>query len=191
MKRYLNFFIALIAIQGDLYAAEAGMPQLDPKYWASQAFWLILVFTLLYLAISKLFIPKIKSNLEDRENKIRNDIDEANNLKELSEKKQKEYNLVIENAKKEVQKILNENKNKLNTEIENKKKIIEKEIEEEIQKAQIEIKNLKKNSINDIGKISEELAQKIIEEISGDKLNESSIKAAISETSKKNMDKYL
>ena len=45
MKRYLNFFIALIAIQGDLYAAEAGMPQLDPKYWASQAFWLILVFT--------------------------------------------------------------------------------------------------------------------------------------------------
>ena len=84
-----------------------------------------------------------------------------------------------------------ENKNKLNTEIENKKKIIEKEIEEEIHKAQIEIKNLKKNSINDIGKISEEIAQKIIEEISGDKLNESSIKAAISETSKKNMDKYL
>ena len=191
MKIVFVILGASLAINIDLFAAEAGMPQLDPKYWASQAFWLILVFTLLYLAISKLFIPKIKGNLEDRENKIRNDIDEANNLKELSEKKQKEYNLVIENAKKEVQKILNENKNKLNTEIENKKKIIEKEIEEEIQKAQIEIKNLKKNSINDIGKISEELAQKIIEEISGDKLNESSIKAAISETSKKNMDKYL
>ena len=191
MKIFFVILCVFLAISIDLFAAEAGMPQLDPKYWASQAFWLILVFTLLYLAISKLFIPKIKSNLEDRENKIRDDIDEANNLKDLSEKKQKEYNLVIENAKKEVQKILNENKSKLNTEIENKKKIIEKEIEEEIQKAQIEIKNLKKNSINDIGKISEELAQKIIEEISGDKLNESSIKAAISETSKKNMDKYL
>ena len=191
MKIFFVILGASLAISIDLFAAEAGMPQLDPKYWASQAFWLILVFTLLYLAISKLFITKIKSKLEDSENKIRNDIDEANNLKELSEKKQKEYNLVIENAKKEVQKILNENKSKLNTEIENKKKIIEKEIEEEIQKAQIEIKNLKKNSINDIGKISEELAQKIIEEISGDKLNESSIKAAISETSKKNMDKYL
>ena len=191
MKIVFVILGASLAININLFAAEAGMPQLDPKYWASQAFWLILVFTLLYLAISKLFIPKIKGNLEDRENKIRNDIDEANNLKELSEKKQKEYNLVIENAKKEVQKILNENKSKLNTEIENKKKIIEKEIEEEIQKVQIEIKNLKKNSINDIGKISEEIAQKIIEEISGDKLNESSIKAAISETSKKNKDKYL
>ena len=109
----------------------------------------------------------------------------------MSEKKQKEYNLVIENAKKEVQKILNENKSKLNTEIENKKKIIEKEIEEEIEKVQIEIKNLKKNSINDIGKISEEIAQKIIEEISGDKLNESSIKATVEDVSKKTIGKYL
>ena len=99
--------------------------------------------------------------------------------------------MVIENAKKEVQKILNENKNKLNTEIQNKKKVIEKEIEDEIQKAQVEIKNLKKSSVNDISKISEEIAQKIIEEISGDKLNESSVKAAISEVSKKNIGKYL
>jgi len=167
------------------------MPQLDPKYWASQAFWLVLVFTLLYLTISKIFIPKIKDNLNDRENKIKNDIDEASSIKDLSEKKQKEYNLLIENTKKEIQKILNENKNKLNIEIQNKKKIIEKEIEEEIQKAQMEIKNLKKNSIDNIAKISEEIAEKIIEEISGDKLNKSSIKAAISETSKKNMDKYL
>ena len=55
----------------------------------------------------------------------------------------------------------------------------------------LEIKNLKKNSIADIGKISEEITLKIIEEISGDKLNESSIKAAVSESSKKNMSKYL
>jgi len=188
------FFVILgasLAIEIDLFAAEAGMPQLDPKYWASQAFWLVLVFTLLYLTISKIFIPKIKDNLDDRENKIKNDIDEASNLKDLSEKKQKEYNLLIENAKKEVQKILNENKNKLNIEIQNKKKIIQKEIEEEIQKAQMEIKNLKKDSIDNIAKISEEIAEKIIEEISGDKLNKSSIKAAISEASKKNMDKYL
>ena len=191
MKTFFVILWASLAISLDLFAAEAGMPQLDPKYWASQAFWLILVFTLLYLAISKFFIPKIKNSLDDRDNKIKDDIDEANNLKNISEKKQKEYNLAIDNAKKEVQKILNENKNKLNVEIQSKKKIIEKEIEEEIKKAQIEIKNLKKNSINNITKISEEIALKIIEEISGDKLNESSVKAAVSESSKKNIDKYL
>ena len=39
-----------------MLAAEAGMPQLDPTYWASQAFWLVLIFTALYLALSNLFI---------------------------------------------------------------------------------------------------------------------------------------
>ena len=117
MKIVFVILGASLAINIDLFAAEAGMPQLDPKYWASQAFWLVLVFTLLYLVISKFFIPKIKSSLDDRENKIKSDIDEANNLKELSEKKQKEYNLVLENTKKEVQKILSENKNSLNIEI--------------------------------------------------------------------------
>ena len=191
MRLKIPLIIFILCFETFLFAAEAGMPQLDPKYWASQGFWLILVFTLLYFTISKFFIPKIKSNLDNRDNKIKGDIDEANNLKNISEKKQKEYILIIENAKKEVQKIINENKNKLNTEIQNKKKIIEKEIENEIEKAQLEIKNLKKNSIADISKISEEIVLKIIEEISGDKLNESSIKAAVSESSKKNMSKYL
>ena len=50
-----------------LFAAEAGMPQLDSKYWLSQSFWLILIFLLLYLSLSKFFIPKIKDNLDDRE----------------------------------------------------------------------------------------------------------------------------
>ena len=39
MIRYFSFTIALLAIQNDLFAAEAGMPQLNPKY-CLQAFWL-------------------------------------------------------------------------------------------------------------------------------------------------------
>ena len=46
-----------------MLAAEAGMPQLDPTYWASQAFWLILVFSILYISIAKFYLPKIKDNL--------------------------------------------------------------------------------------------------------------------------------
>ena len=59
MKRYLALILVLPTIDTNLFAAEAGMPQLDPKYWASQAFWLVLIFALLYLAISKFFIIKL------------------------------------------------------------------------------------------------------------------------------------
>ena len=63
MKSSLCFLVALVATCTGSYAAEAGMPQLDPTYWASQAFWLILIFTILYISISKFYLPKIKDNL--------------------------------------------------------------------------------------------------------------------------------
>jgi len=192
MNRYLaTLILVLSTIYTDLFAAETGMPQLDPKYWASQAFWLILVFSILYISIAKFYLPKIKNNLDDRENKIKEDLDEANKIKSLSEKKLEEYNIILENSKKEVTKILLESKNKLNSDIQNKKDKMEKEIENEISKAQKEILELKKNSINSINNISEEIASNIIEKISGDKLNESSVKAAVEDVSKKNIGKYL
>ena len=191
MKRYLALILVLSTIFTNLFAAEAGMPQLDPKYWASQAFWLILVFSILYISIAKFYLPKIKKNLDDRESKIKEDLDEANKLKNLSEKKIKEYEIILENSKKEVTKILLESKNTLNKEIQNKKDSMEKEIESEISKAQKEILEMKKNSITSINKISQEIASNIIEKISGDKLNESSTRAVIEDISKKNVDKYL
>ena len=191
MKSLFCLAIAIGAINEDLFAAEAGMPQLDPKYWASQTFWLILVFTALYILISNFYLPKIKSNLDNRENKIKEDLENANKFKKQSEVKLKEYEIILENAKKEVIKINNESKNILTKEIQSKKELMEKEIEKEILKAQKEISELKKNSISSIQDISKNIASNIIENISGDKLNESSIKATVEEVSKKNINKYL
>ena len=191
MKSFLSLLIALMAINTDLFAAEAGMPQLDPTYWASQAFWLILVFTTLYISISKFYLPKIKDNLDNRENKIKEDLENANKFKEQSEAKAKEYNFILENAKKEILKIHFETKTVLNKDIQSKKESMEKEIEKEISKAQKEILELKKSSISSIQNISENIVSNIIENISGDKLNQSSIKATVDDVSKKNIYKYL
>ena len=191
MKSYFSLVIATLAINTDLFTAEAGMPQLDPKYWASQAFWLILIFTILYISIAKFYLPKIKNNLDDRENKIKDDVDDANKFKDLSESKFKEYEKILADAKKEVIKIQIESKNILDKDIQSKKEAMEKEIENEISKAQKEIDELKRSSLNDIQNISENIASSIIENISGDKLNESSVKAAVEDVSKKNIGKYL
>ena len=68
---------------------------------------------------------------------------------------------------------------------------MEKEIENEITKAQTEISKLKKNSILDIQNISKDIASNIVENITGDKLNESSIKAVVEDISRKSIGKYL
>jgi len=109
----------------------------------------------------------------------------------LSESKFKEYENILADAKKEVIKIQIESKNILDKNIQSKKEAMEKEIENEISKAQKEIDELKKSSLNDIRNISENITSSIIENISGDKLNESSVKAAVEDVSKKNIGKFL
>ena len=154
MRIIFGILVALLSTEINLIAAEAGMPQLNPEYWASQAFWLVLVFTSLYLLISKIFIPKIKNSLDDRDNKIKQDLDEASKIKVTAEEKEKEYLKTMEDAKKEILKTILERKNKLNLDIQNKKQVFEKEIDLEIEKVEKEIQDLKKTSISDINKIS-------------------------------------
>ena len=191
MRLKIPLIIFIYWVESLLFAAEAGMPQLDSKYWFSQSFWLILIFLFLYLSLSKFFIPKIKDNLDDREKKIKDNLDEAKELSELAEKKNLIYKNEISNAKKEVAKIISESKKQIDKNISKKKEQFEKELEKEINKAEKEILNLKKGSSKSINLIAEEISEKIIEEIAGEKLNNSSIKASVAEVSKNRIGKYL
>ena len=49
--------------------------------------------------MAKIFIPKIKENIDAREEKIRKDLEEAKRFREEAEKKLKTYNNLIEKAK--------------------------------------------------------------------------------------------
>ena len=118
-------------------------------------------------------------------------MENAKKFKEQSESKLNEYKAILESAKKEVAKIHFDSKNILDKNIRAKKEVMEKEIEKEIIKAQKDITELKNNSITSIQSISKDIASNIIENISGDKLNESSVKAAVEDISKKNIGKYL
>ena len=98
--------IALIVYVNQAFGSEAGMPQLNPEFWASQTFWLILIFSTLYLIIWKIFLPKITYSIENRKFRIVNNLDEAQKLKENAEKKLNEYNKIIEESKKEAKKLI-------------------------------------------------------------------------------------
>ena len=191
MKIKITFIIFIFWFETILFAAEAGMPQLDSKYWFSQSFWLILIFFTLYLSLSKFFIPKIKDNLDDREKKIKENLDEAKELSELADKKNLYYENEISNAKKEVVKIITESRKQLDKNISQKREQFEKELEKEVENVEKEIQDLKKVSSKSINTIAEEISAKIIENITGEKLNDSSIKTSVAEVSKNKIGKYL
>ena len=186
----IAFCITLVFYNTKAYGAEAGMPQLDPKFWIAQIFWFILVFSSLYFIVSKIFLPKITLTIENRKSKIVNDLNEAQKLKENAEVKLKEYNKIIENSKKDAQKIISDGRKKLNEDIEIKKKKFDAEIEKELQAVEKEIKELKKNSISDVAKIAESASIEIIKQIIGAEVNKSNVSAIVSDIINKKTDRH-
>ena len=173
------------------FGAEGGMPQLNPEFWASQVFWLILIFSSLYVIIWKLFLPKITNSIENRKLKIVNDLNETQKLKDSAEKKLQEYNKIIENSKKDAKKIIEDGKKKLNREIESKKQKFNEEIEKELTNVEKEIKNLKKSSMLVINKIAEDISSEIIKQVVGTEINKSKLSAVVQDISKKKIENYL
>jgi F-type H+-transporting ATPase subunit b len=53
------------------------MPQFDPSTFASQIFWLAATFVLLYYLLSRLALPRIAEVLEERSERIADDLERA------------------------------------------------------------------------------------------------------------------
>ena len=183
--------IAFVVCVNQAFGSEAGMPQLNPEFWAAQIFWLILTFSSLYLIIWKVFLPKITLSIENRKSRVVNDLDEAQKLKENAEKKLNEYNKIIEESKKEAKKIIEDSKKKLDRDIENKKQKFNDEIEKELLAAEKEIKDLKKSSISNINNIAAETSAEIIKQIINIEVNKSSVSAIVDDVVKRKVVKYI
>ena len=181
----LNFVLVTSAQSGE----SGGMPQLNPEFWVSQIFWLVLTFGLLYIILSKLILPKISKNLESRKSQILENIETAEKQREESEKKVKEFEKIILESKIEAKNYFNEARQKILEDITIKKNSLDKDIDDEISAAEQEIKNLKTASSEKIKNIAIETSSELVKQLIGEEANNSSISAIVEEQSRKSEEK--
>jgi F-type H+-transporting ATPase subunit b len=177
------FFSFLFSLEA--FAAESGgMPQLNPEFWVSQIFWLILTFGILYIVLSKLILPKISNNLETRKSQILENIEAAEKQREDSETKLKEYEEIISKSKLEAKNIFNQAREKALKDINAKREVLDKQIDEEISKAEEEINTLRKSAPEKINTIAIKASSDLIQKLIGAEVNNSSISAIVDDLSK-------
>ena len=175
----------------EAFAAESGgMPQLNPEFWISQIFWLILTFGTMYIVLSKFILPKISNNLESRKSQILENIEAAEKQREDSEAKLKEYDEVILKSKSEAKTLFNQTREKALKDIVAKKEVLDQQIDAEINKAEKEIEVLRVSAPDKINKIAIETSSELLEKLIGSGVNSSSISAIVDDLSRRNGDKY-
>ena len=167
-------------------AEGSGMPQLNPEFWISQIFWLVITFGILYLVLSKIILPKISDNLETRKSQVLENLELAEKQRNESEAKLKEFDNIILKSKIDAKNLFNESRKKLLNDINSKRQKLEEEIDKEIKIVETEIEELKKKSPEKINKIAIETSTDLINQLIGVNVNNSSITAIVSDISSKN-----
>ena len=182
-KIFAVYFLSINLI----HAAESGgMPQLDPEFWFSQIFWLVLTFGILYLVLSKLILPKIGDNLETRKSQVLDNLELAEKQRNESEAKLKEFDNIILKSKIDAKNLFNDARKKILDDISNKRQKLEEEIDKEVKIVEAEIEDFKKKSPEKINKIAIETSADLINQLIGANVNNSSITAIVSDIASKN-----
>jgi len=152
------------------------MPQLNPEFFITQLFWLVVTFSFLLVFLWRISLPRIGKVLEKRDKKINDDIAAAKKLQEDAEKIQKEIEEKVREVKiSNADLIKNTSLNlleKSNEELRN----LDNDLNKKIENSSISIEKNKTESMKQIEKQIIEITKLTLSKISDIKINTEEIK---------------
>jgi F-type H+-transporting ATPase subunit b len=84
------------------------MPQLDPTWFASQIFWLVVSFVTLYVVLSRFVLPPLVDVVARRKQTMEGDINQAQRLKSDAEIAKTDYERMAAEARNTAQQQITE-----------------------------------------------------------------------------------
>ena len=155
------------------------MPQLNPEFFVSQLFWLVVTFSFLLLFLWKVSLPRIGSVLEKRENKINNDIKTAKQLQIEAEKIQDQIEQKLYDSKEQNISLIKNSTVNLQNKASEELSRLDKELNKKIEKSAKVIENNKKESLKQIHKQIHEITKLTLSKLSSVQINDQEIKESV------------
>lgn len=138
------------------------MPQLDPSSFLSQIFWLALVFGLLYIFMSKFFVPRIGEVVNSRRDTVKSNLEQAEKMLENQKHIKDEISEMLEEARKSGANIKNAALKKAEISINEAIAKVESEISRSMVAEEQRLASLKAKMSEEVSTISDSLSQEII-----------------------------
>src|SRR6478752_5152926 len=148
------------------------MPQIVqlPLIFASQLFWLVVVFGIIYFVIAKGMVPKIQGVVDDRDRKIADDLAAAQKAREQAEASEEVYRQRIEAGRGEALKVAQEAKNKAALDTEKKLKAGDEKIGTRVAEAQSKIREAADKARRELELVAAEAASELVSKLTGQKI---------------------
>jgi len=155
------------------------MPQLNPEFFVSQLFWLVVTFSFLLVFLWRISLPRINNVLEKRERKINEDLTAAKELQSEAENIQDKIEQQLKKARSDASELIKSSSATLQEKSQIEISKLEKELDEKINDSSKKIEKSKNESVNQIQGQINEITKLTLSKVTSFEVTEDEIKNAI------------
>jgi F-type H+-transporting ATPase subunit b len=146
---------------------EGGFPPFQTENFAPQLVWLVLIFGVLYILMSRIALPRVGGIIEHREGKIAADLDASRDLQAKAQAAAAANDENLRLRREEAQAIGREAQQKIANETAAQRTRAESEAAEKIRAAETRIAAAKTNALSNVEQIALDAAASIVEKLTG------------------------
>ena len=141
------------------------MPQLDLSTYASQAFWMVLCFSLLWALVAIFITPKIADVLEQRKRKIDDYIRKAERLNQQAKQSIEKYEQALSEAKAKAKEDIAKNQKESAAFLAEEEKLLNERLNKQIAESEFRLAKEKQETLQQIESLSQTLAYDIVQKL--------------------------
>ena len=158
------------------------MPQLNPEFFVSQLFWLVVTFVFLLIFLWRISLPRISNVIEKRERKINEDLTEAKELQVEAEKIQVKIENQLKQARSDASEMIKKSSILLEDKIQDKLTKLDIELDAKIEASAKAIEKNKNESVSKIRSQINEITKLTLLKITSLDVSNDEINRAIKST---------
>ena len=157
------------------------MPQLSQigEIYASQLFWLAIVFALIYFGIGKAMVPRIERTVEDRTARIEGDLAAAEAARAAATSSDAAYETGLDSARSKAMRTLAEAQARATVGAEARLKASDAEAEARLHQATQRIETSKAGALAEVEAATVEAVQAIVAKLSGAEVDRAAAEAKV------------
>jgi F-type H+-transporting ATPase subunit b len=165
------------AVPGD--GGHHKFPPLDNTTFAPQLVWLALTFGLLYVLLKRVALPRIGEMIEQRSDRIRRDLQQAEQLKIDTEQALDNYERALGEARTKAGALAKGVREKLNADIQQQRAAVDEEIARQLAAAERSIGETKARALAGVGDIAADVAAAIVARLTGKEVSRDEVQRAL------------
>jgi len=155
------------------------MPQLNPEFFVTQLFWLVVTFSFLLVFLWRVSLPRIGSALEKRERKISEDLTTAKELQNEAEKIQDTIENQLKKARTDASEMVKSSSLTLQEKAQIELNKLDKELDAKIEQSSATIEKSKNESILQIQNQINEITKLTLSKVAAFDVTDDEIKSAV------------